>query len=148
MLHVTLIACGRLKEKYLRDAVSEYGKRLKAYIKLTVIELADGPDPKAEAARIAQMIPEDAYFVSLEIEGNALSSEEFAEKLDSLMTDGVSHICFCIGGSDGIDDSITSKADMHLSFSRMTFPHQLMRVIFLEQLYRGFKIIRGEKYHK
>lgn len=148
MLHVTLLACGKLKEKYLRDAVSEYEKRLAAYIKLTVKELADGPDKKAEAARIEQNIPEDAYFVTLEIEGKTLSSGEFAESLDRLMTEGVSHICFCIGGSDGLDDSVKSKADMHLSFSRMTFPHQLMRVIFLEQLYRGIKIIKNEPYHK
>lgn len=148
MLHVTLLACGKLKEKYLRDAVSEYEKRLAAYIKLTVKELADGPDIKAEATRIEQNIPEDAYFVTLEIEGKTLSSGEFAESLDRLMTEGVSHICFCIGGSDGLDDSVKTKADMHLSFSRMTFPHQLMRVIFLEQLYRGIKIIKNEPYHK
>ena len=148
MLRVTLIACGKLKEKYLKDAVSEYEKRLAAYIRLTVRELADGPDRKAEAVRIEQNIPEDAYFVTLEIEGKALSSEDFAESIKRLMTDGVSHICFCIGGSDGLDDRIRSRADMHLSFSRMTFPHQLMRVIFLEQLYRVFKIIKNEPYHK
>ena len=148
MLHVTLIACVKLKEKYLKDAVSEYEKRLAAYIRLTVRELADGPDRKAEAVRIEQNIPEYAYFVTLEIEGKALSSEDFAESIKRLMTDGVSHICFCIGGSDGLDDRIRSRADMHLSFSRMTFPHQLMRVIFLEQLYRVFKIIKNEPYHK
>ncbi len=148
MLHVTLIACGKLKESYLRDAAAEYAKRLKTYMNLEVKELADGPDPGAEALRIRQSIPENAYIITLEISGIELSSEEFADNLDRLMTGGVSHICFIIGGSDGLDDSITARADMHLSFSRMTFPHQLMRVIFLEQLYRAFRIIRKEPYHK
>ncbi|MBQ7583384.1 MAG: 23S rRNA (pseudouridine(1915)-N(3))-methyltransferase RlmH [Lachnospiraceae bacterium] len=148
MLHVTLIACGRLKEKYLKDAVAEYEKRLKGYTVLEIKELPDGPDPQAEALRIRQALPEDAFIVTLEIEGRELSSEEFSKSIEKLMTDGVSHICFITGGSDGIDPSVTDKADMHLSFSRMTFPHQLMRVIFLEQLYRAFKIMKGEPYHK
>ena len=93
-------------------------------------------------------MPEGTYIITLEIEGETLSSEEFAEKIDALMTEGISHICFVIGGSDGLARAITEKADMNLSFSRMTFPHQLMRVIFLEQLYRAFKIIRKEPYHK
>ena len=148
MLHVTLIACGRLKEKYLGDAVAEYKKRLKSYISLEIKELPDGPDPAAEALWIKQALPDGAYIITLEIEGEPLSSEEFAGKIDALMTEGISRICFVIGGSDGLAPDITEKADMHLSFSRMTFPHQLMRVIFLEQLYRVFKIIRKEPYHK
>ena len=148
MLRVTLIACGKLKESYLKDAVSEYEKRLSGYINLEIKELADGPDPVSEGIRIRQALPEKAYIITLEITGSSLSSEEFAERIDHLMSDGVSHICFIIGGSDGLDTDITASANMHLSFSRMTFPHQLMRVIFLEQLYRAFKIIRKEPYHK
>jgi 23S rRNA (pseudouridine1915-N3)-methyltransferase len=148
MLHVTLIACGRLKEKYLRDAVDEYAKRLTGYVKLDIKEVQDGPDMKSEASRIAQHIEEDAYLITLEIDGKQLSSTEFAGSLQDLMNTGGSHICFIIGGSDGIDASVTKRADMHLSFGRMTYPHQLMRVIFLEQLYRAFRIIKGEPYHK
>ncbi len=148
MLHVTLIACGKLKEGYLKEAVSEYEKRLRPYVQLEIKELPDGPDPGAEGARIMQSLPKDACIVTLEIEGRALSSEEFARDVERLMTEGVSHICFIIGGSDGLAADITSMADIHLSFSRMTFPHQLMRVIFLEQLYRAFKIMKGEPYHK
>ena len=148
MLRVTLLACGRLKERYLRDAVSEYEKRLKGYIDLEIRELTDGPDPKAEGARIIAAMPADAYIFTLEINGKALSSVEFAEHIDSLMTGGVSHVCFIIGGSDGLAGEVISGADFHLSFSKMTFPHQLMRVIFLEQLYRAFRIIRKEPYHK
>ncbi|MBQ9606528.1 MAG: 23S rRNA (pseudouridine(1915)-N(3))-methyltransferase RlmH [Lachnospiraceae bacterium] len=148
MLRVTLISCGRLKERYLRDAVSEYKKRLSGYIYLTEKELDDGPDIKSEAARIIKAIPEGACIMTLEIEGREYTSEGFAEAIDGLMTGGVSHICFIIGGSEGLDKEIKDMAKMHVSFSRMTFPHQLMRVIFLEQLYRAFKIMKGEPYHK
>lgn len=148
MLHVTLIACGRLKERYLRDAVEEYSKRLSGYVKLDIREVADGPDMMSEASRIRQCMDDDAYVITLEIEGKELSSTEFAGEIQAVMNSGRSHICFIIGGSDGIDESVSKMADMHLSFGRMTYPHQLMRVIFLEQLYRAFRIIRGEPYHK
>ena len=148
MLRVTLITCGRLKEKYLRDAVNEYKKRLSGYAELIEKELDDGPDMKSEAARIEKAVPAGAYIITLEIEGRELTSEGFASQLERLMSGGVSHICFIIGGSDGLMQEIKDSAGMHLSFSRMTFPHQLMRVIFLEQLYRAFRIIRGEPYHK
>ena len=148
MLHVTLIACGRLKERYLRDAVEEYSKRLSGYVKLDIREVADGPDMMSEASRIRQCMDDDAYVITLEIEGKELSSTEFAGEIQAVMNSGRSHICFIIGGSDGIDESVRKTADMHLSFGRMTYPHQLMRVIFLEQLYRAFRIIRGEPYHK
>ncbi|MBO5551469.1 MAG: 23S rRNA (pseudouridine(1915)-N(3))-methyltransferase RlmH [Lachnospiraceae bacterium] len=148
MLKVTLISCGRLKEKYLRDAVSEYKKRLSPYAGLSEKELDDGPDMRSEAERIVKAIPAGAYVITLEIEGRELTSDQFAETIDGLMTDGTSHICFIIGGSDGLSKEIKDMARMHISFSRMTFPHQLMRVIFLEQLYRAFKIIKGEPYHK
>ena len=151
MLHVTLIACGKLKEKYLRDAVEEYEKRLGRYVKLSIKELPDGPDMQAEASRIEavlESVESDTCVITLEIEGTSYTSEGFAEKISELMTKGTAHICFIIGGSDGLAPSVTSKADLHLSFSKMTFPHQLMRVIFLEQLYRAFRIINGEPYHK
>lgn len=148
MLRVTVISCGRLKEKYLRDAVSEYKKRLSGYVELIEKELDDGPDMKAEASRIEKALPEGAYVMTLEIEGKEYTSEGFASKIQELMNSGVSHICLVIGGSDGLLQKIKEKADLHISFSRMTFPHQLMRVILLEQVYRAFKIIRGEPYHK
>jgi 23S rRNA (pseudouridine1915-N3)-methyltransferase len=148
MLHVTLIACGRLKERYLRDAVEEYSKRLSGYVKLDIREVADGPDMMSEASRIRQCMDDDAYVITLEIEGKELSSTGFADEIQAVMNSGRSHICFIIGSSDGIDESVRKTADMHLSFGRMTYPHQLMRVIFLEQLYRAFRIIRGEPYHK
>ena len=148
MLRVTLIACGRLKERYLRDAASEYEKRLSAYVSLKIIELDDGPDMKAEAARILKSISGDMYVITLEIDGTEMGSVDFADRIQELMTEGKSSICFIIGGSDGLDTSITDISDMHLSFSRMTFPHQLMRIIFLEQLYRAFRIIKKEPYHK
>ena len=148
MLHVTLITCGKLKEKYLQDAVKEYKKRLGGYITLTEKELNDGPDIGTEGIRIEKAIPESAYIITLEIEGEELTSVQFAEAIEKLMNGGESHICFIIGGSDGIAENIKARAKGHLSFSKMTFPHQLMRVIFLEQLYRAFKIIKGEPYHK
>lgn len=148
MLHVTLIACGKLKESYLKAAAAEYEKRLKGYVILDIKELADGPGPEAEASRIFQALPPGAYIITLEIEGREMSSEGFSQCIESLMTEGKSHICFVIGGSDGLDHSVTERADMHLSFSKMTFPHQLMRIVFLEQLYRVFRIMKGEPYHK
>ncbi len=148
MLHVTLITCGKLKERYLQDAVKEYKKRLGGYVALTEKELDDGPDMEAESIRIEKAIPEGSYVISLEIEGKELDSVQFAQRIEKLMTKGEGHICFIIGGSFGIADNIKEKAGEHLSFSKMTFPHQLMRVIFLEQLYRAFKIMKGEPYHK
>ncbi|MBR1913720.1 MAG: 23S rRNA (pseudouridine(1915)-N(3))-methyltransferase RlmH [Lachnospiraceae bacterium] len=148
MLRVTLIVCGKLKEKYLKEATAEYEKRLSSYVSLKTVELDDGPDRTAEAARILKSISDDMYVITLEIEGTEMGSVDLADRIQELMTDGKSSICFIIGGSDGLDKSVTDISDMHLSFSRLTFPHQLMRIIFLEQLYRAFRIIRGEPYHK
>ncbi len=148
MLHVTLIACGRLKERYLREACAEYEKRLKKYISLEIKELQDGPDKEAEAIRILPLLEKEKMIITLEIEGKELDSTGFAEKIRDMMTFGTSRIVFVIGGSEGISKRVTGKADLHLSFSKMTFPHQLMRVIFLEQLYRAFRIINNEPYHK
>ncbi len=159
-MKITIITVGKLKEKYLKDAISEYCKRLSRYCKLEVIEVADEKTPdqagegmetmirEKEAERILKYIREDAYVVTLEIKGKQLTSEELAEKIDRLGIQGKSHIQFVIGGSIGLGEPVLNRSDYALSFSRMTFPHQLMRVILLEQIYRSYRIINGEPYHK
>lgn len=159
-MKITVIAVGKIKEKYLKDAVSEYSKRLGKYCRLEIIEAADertpdnasGPEGDLarakEAQRILKNIRPDAYVVTLEIEGEQMASEPFAEKIRKLGVQGISHLVFVIGGSIGLGREVQDRSDLALSFSRMTFPHQLMRVILLEQIYRGFRIINGEPYHK
>ncbi len=159
-MRITLIAVGKIKEKFYTEALSEYSKRLSKYVKLEVIEVADEKTPdqasereKAqildkEAQRILAKLPNGAYVVPLAIEGKMLSSEGLSEKLAELGLQGDSHVAFIIGGSLGLADSILDRADFKLSFSKMTFPHQLMRVILLEQVYRAFRIMRNEPYHK
>ena len=159
-MKITIITVGKLKEKYLKDAISEYSKRLSRYCKLEVIEVADEKTPdqagegmetmirEKEAERILKYIREDAYVVTLELKGKQLTSEELAEKIDRLGIQGKSHIQFVIGGSIGLGEPVLNRSDYALSFSRMTFPHQLMRVILLEQIYRSYRIINGEPYHK
>lgn len=159
-MRITLITVGKIKEKYLRDAVAEYVKRLGKYCKLEIIETADEKTPDhaseimedairaKEAERILKHIREDAYVITLEIQGKQLSSEELAEKIETLGIQGRSHIIFIIGGSIGLGREVLAKSDFALSFSKMTFPHQLMRVILLEQIYRSYRIIQKEPYHK
>lgn len=159
-MKITIIAVGKIKEKYFRDAIAEYTKRLSRYCRLNIIELEDEKTPdkassllenqikEKEAERILKHIKEDAYVITLEIAGKMSDSVEFARNLVSLGIQGNSHIQFIIGGSLGLHEKVCRQADMALSFSRMTFPHQLMRVILLEQIYRGFRIIGGEPYHK
>lgn len=159
-MRITLITVGKIKEKYLRDAIAEYSKRLSRYCKLEIIEVADEktPDHASEAAeenirnkegeRILKHIRDDMYVITLEIGGKMLSSEEFADKINSLGVQGKSSITFVIGGSIGLGQEVLRRSDYALSFSKMTFPHQLMRVILLEQVYRGYRIINGEPYHK
>lgn len=159
-MKITVLTVGKIKEKYLRDAIAEYTKRLSRYCKLETIEVADEKTPdnasenaeemirQKEAERLLKYIREDAYLITLEIGGKQLTSEEFSEKIEKLGIQGTSHIIFVIGGSIGIGKAVLKKSDYALSFSKMTFPHQLMRVILLEQIYRGFKIIAGEPYHK
>ena len=155
------IACvGKIKEKFYRDAVSEYEKRLSRYCKLEFIEVTDEKTPEGagaaleeqirekEGRRLLEKIREDAFVCTLEIEGKRLTSEGFADWMEELTIRGKSHIVFVIGGSLGLHESVCRRADISLSFSDMTFPHQLMRVILLEQVYRGFRIINGEPYHK
>lgn len=159
-MKITLIAVGKLKEKYLKEAVSEYSKRLGRYCKLEIIEVSDEKTPEQasqtaeeqirekEGERILKHIKDDMYVIALEIQGKMLSSEELAAKMEDLGIQGKSHIAFVIGGSIGLGKEVLKRADESLSFSKMTFPHQLMRVILLEQVYRGYRIINGEPYHK
>ncbi|MCH5262255.1 MAG: 23S rRNA (pseudouridine(1915)-N(3))-methyltransferase RlmH [Lachnospiraceae bacterium] len=159
-MKITVIAVGKMKEKFYRDAVSEYEKRLGRYCKLEMIQVEDERTPdkagtnltdlvkKKEAERILKYLREDAFVVVLDIRGKAYDSEEFAAQIESLATKGVSHIQFVIGGSLGLHEEVCKKADLTVSFSKMTFPHQLMRVILLEQIYRAYRIIGGEPYHK
>jgi len=159
-MNITIIAVGKLKERYLKEAVEEYSKRLSKYCKLDIIEVADEKAPEnmsraeeeavkqKEGQAILKHIKNDTYAIALAIEGKMLSSEGFSEFIDGLGIKGKSNIAFIIGGSLGLSDEVLRRADYKLSFSPMTFPHQLMRVILLEQIYRGFKIIRGEVYHK
>ena len=159
-MKITIITVGKLKEKYLKDAIAEYIKRLSKYCKLEIVEVADEKTSDnasvvvehairaKEAGRILKYVKEDAYVITLEINGKQLSSEELAEKIDRLGVQGTSHIIFIIGGSIGLGEEVLKKSDFSLSFSKMTFPHQLMRVILLEQVYRSYRIISGEPYHK
>ena len=159
-MKITLITVGKIKEKYLRDAIAEYSKRLSRYCKLEIIEVSDEKTPDhasdvventirdKEAERIMKYLKEDTYVITLEINGKLLSSEELSAKINQLGIQGTSHIIFIIGGSIGLGKEVLARSDYALSFSKMTFPHQLMRVILLEQIYRSYRIINGEPYHK
>ncbi|MBE6642991.1 MAG: 23S rRNA (pseudouridine(1915)-N(3))-methyltransferase RlmH [Ruminococcaceae bacterium] len=144
MLNIKIICCGTLKESYLRDAVKEYEKRLSAFCKLTIQEIKED----SLSAAYSAVSSFKGYKIALCIEGNMISSEQLAEKIDTLTTNGTSEIAFIIGGSDGIAENIKNMCNYRLSFSKMTFPHQLMRVILLEQTYRAFTIINHKQYHK
>ena len=159
-MKISIVCVGRLKEKYWTAAVDEYSKRLGKYIKLDITELPDEKAPESmsvaqerqvkekEGERILKAIKDDAFVVTLEIEGKQLTSVELAGFISEKMTRGVSHIAFVIRGSLGLSDEVIKKSDYHLSFSKMTFPHQLMRVVLLEQIYRACRINAGEPYHK
>ena len=159
-MKITVITVGKIKEKYLEDAIAEYSKRLSRYCKLEIIQVADEKTPDRasevvetqikdkEGERILSHIKDTAYVVALAIEGKMISSEELAELIDGLGVRGESHIQFVIGGSLGLSKKVLERADYKLSFSRMTFPHQLMRVVLLEQIYRSYRIVNGEPYHK
>lgn len=159
-MKVTIVCVGKLKEKYWREAIAEYSKRLSRYMKLEIIELADEKAPESmspaqeaevkekEGQRILKNIREDAFAVALAVEGKMLSSEELSDFMAKKEVGGVSHMVFIIGGSLGLSPAVMQRADFALSFSRMTFPHQMMRVVLLEQIYRAERIRRGEPYHK
>ncbi|MCI8835242.1 MAG: 23S rRNA (pseudouridine(1915)-N(3))-methyltransferase RlmH [Ruminococcus sp.] len=159
-MKITVLAVGKIRERYLQDAIEEYRKRLSKYCKLEIIEVADEKVPEQaglamedmirnkEAERLLKYIKSDAYVITLEIQGKMLTSEEMADQIEQLGIQGKSQICFVIGGSIGLGGKIRKRADYALSFSKMTFPHPLMRVILLEQVYRSYRIMKGEPYHK
>ena len=159
-MNITVLAIGKLKEKYWHDAISEYSKRMKSYCNLQIIELKESPlraNPSAadeqavkdaEGADILSKIKPSDFVITLEIKGKGLSSVQLAQKIETLAVNGKSSIVIVIGGSLGLSESVSKRSDFKLSFSAMTFPHQMMRVILLEQIYRSFKINRNEAYHK
>ncbi|WP_163102567.1 23S rRNA (pseudouridine(1915)-N(3))-methyltransferase RlmH [Peribacillus alkalitolerans] len=159
-MNISIITVGKLKEKYLKQGIDEYLKRLTAYAKVEVIELADEKAPETlseiemeqikdkEGERILAKISQDTHVIALAIQGKMKSSEELADGLDKLATYGKSKVAFVIGGSLGLSDAVMKRSDESLSFSKMTFPHQLMRLVLVEQIYRTFRINRGEPYHK
>ncbi|MFB5284334.1 23S rRNA (pseudouridine(1915)-N(3))-methyltransferase RlmH [Peribacillus sp. Hz7] len=159
-MNITIITVGKLKEKYLKQGIDEYLKRLTAYAKVDIIELPDEKAPETlsdvemlqikekEGERILSKINPDAHVIALAIEGKMKTSEELADTIEKLGTYGKSKVAFIIGGSLGLSAAVMKRADEALSFSKMTFPHQLMRLILVEQVYRAFRIMRGEPYHK
>ena len=159
-MKITILTVGQIKEDFYRKAIAEYSKRLSRYCKLEIIEVTDEKTPDSASAvveeqikdkegeRLLKYIREDAYVIALAIEGKMLDSIELSKNIEQLGIMGKSHIIFVIGGSLGLSDRILKRADYKLSFSKMTFPHQLMRVILLEQIYRSYRIICKEPYHK
>lgn len=159
-MKITILAVGKLKEAFYRDAAAELQKRLKRYVRLEIIEVADEKTPDhaspaenkkildTEGARILKQIHTDAYVIALAIDGSMPDSIALSEKIRLFGVNGTGHVVFVIGGSLGLSDAVRNRADELLSFSKMTFPHQLMRVILLEQIYRSFRIIHHEPYHK
>ena len=159
-MKITIVCVGKIKEKYFTMAIDEYSKRLSRYCKLNIIEVPDEKTPdqaseaeelqikKKEGERILSNIKDQAYVIALAIQGKMLDSVELAKKIESLGTYGDSQIVFVIGGSLGLSEEVLARANMKLSFSPMTFPHQLMRVVLLEQVYRAYRINCGVPYHK
>ena len=155
-MRITIISVGKLKERYWKNAIEEYSKRLSKYCKLEIMELPDENSSlaeeeqilKKEGQRIIKAIKQDALVIALAIKGNMFSSEQFAAQIEKDTTQGISHLIFIIGGSLGLSKEVMDRADRAISFSAMTFPHQMMRVILLEQIYRAMRIIKKEPYHK
>lgn len=159
-MNIQIVSVGKLKEKYLKLGIEEYTKRLNSYAKIDLVEVADEKAPenlseadmeivkKKEGDRILAKISADTYVIALAIEGKMKSSEQLASDLESLMTYGKSKIAFVIGGSLGLHEDVMKRSDEKLSFSKMTLPHQLMKLVLVEQIYRAFRIIKNEPYHK
>ncbi len=159
-MKITLLTVGKIKEKFYKDAVAEYCKRLNRYCNLTIVEVSDEKTPdkpnetlecqirQKEGQRLLDKLNPDAYTIVLAIDGKNIDSVSLSKKLDQITLNGNSHLQFIIGGSLGLDQAVLEKADFKLSFGAMTFPHQLMRVILLEQIYRAFRISNNEPYHK
>ena len=158
-MKITIVCAGKLKEKYLRDGIAEYEKRLRPYADLRTIEIIeermmDRPSSaekyevlRREGERLSAQIPQGAYLIVLDVGGEEMSSEKFSARIDRLMLMGESHIAFLIGGPFGLSDELRQRADLRLSFSQFTLPHQLIRLFLMEQIYRSFKISRHEPYH-
>src|SRR6056297_3456084 len=159
-MNITIVSVGKIKEKFMRDAAGEYTKRLSKYCKLSFAEVPDRKAPEnlsrkeetkikdEEGSGILKKIKDGQYVIALDIKGRQMTSEDFSEKIDSLALSGKSDLAFVIGGSLGLSADVLQRADFKLSFSKMTFPHQLMKVILLEQIYRAFRILKNEPYHK
>lgn len=159
-MNITLVTVGKLKEKYLKAAIDEYAKRLSRYCKLDIIELQDEKTPdnasekeellikEKEGQLILSKIKENSYVIALDLKGKHLTSEEFSTLIENCGVMGNSNIVFVIGGSLGLAEAVLRRANYKLCFSKMTFPHQLFRVMLLEQIYRGFRIMKNEPYHK
>lgn len=159
-MNIDIISVGKLKEDYLKSGINEFLKRMNTYAKISITEIPDEKAPEnmsdaelervksIEGQKILAKLKESSYVIALAIEGKKLSSEAFAAQIDKLMTDGYGDITFIIGGSNGLSDEVLSRAQYLLSFSKMTFPHQLMRLILMEQIYRAFRIMNNHPYHK
>ncbi len=160
MIHITIISVGKIKEKYLKDAIAEYSKRLSKYCKLNIIEIADEPIPNnindkvsenlksIEGNKILNSLNTNSYVISLDLAGKQYSSEDFSSKIENIALNFNSNITFIIGGSLGLHENVLKKSNELICFSKMTFPHQLIRVFLLEQLFRAFKIQNNETYHR
>ncbi|CZR05344.1 MULTISPECIES: 23S rRNA (pseudouridine(1915)-N(3))-methyltransferase RlmH [Trichococcus] len=159
-MNIKIITVGKLKEKYLKEGIAEYTKRLGSYCKLQIIEVGDEKAPEnlsdkemeiikdKEGEKILAKIPEQSYVFAMAIQGKQYDSVEFANEIDKLGTSGKSDIVFIIGGSLGLSQAVLSRANQHISFGKLTYPHQLMRLVLVEQIYRAFRIIHGHAYHK
>ena len=148
MLHFTILCVGKIKEAYMRDAIADYMRRLTKYGKTEIIEVGEDISVKKEGEAILSRIRERSYVIALDLKGKMYTSPQLAQMLSQCAASGYSHFTFIIGGSDGLSAAVTERADCRLCMSAMTFPHQMARLILLEQLYRAMKINNGEKYHK
>lgn len=156
-MNIKIVAVGKIKEKFTKEAIDEFRKRLGAYCSLSLVEIPaqeikdDNLAQKymqIEGEKILAAIKHDAFVITLEIQGKMLSSEDFAQKIKELSHDGINEVIFVIGGANGLSKAVSDRADFKLSFSKMTFTHQLVRVFLYEQIYRAFKIINNESYHR
>lgn len=160
VMNINIITVGRIKEKYIQEGIKEFSKRLSRYCNLKIVEVDDEKAPESlsdkemevvkqkEGQKILSKIPQNSFIISLEIQGKEISSEDLSKKMEDVMVSGINDITFIIGGSLGLSDEVRNISDFKLSFSKMTFPHQLMRLILLEQIYRGWRIMKNEPYHK
>ena len=159
-MNINIVTVGKIKEKYIQEGIKEFSKRLSRYCNLKIVEVDDEKAPEnlsdremevikqKEGQKILSKIPQNSFIISLEIQGREISSEDLSKKMEDIMVNGINDITFIIGGSLGLSDQVRSRSDFKLSFSKMTFPHQLMRLILLEQVYRAWRIMKNEPYHK